>query len=67
MCWILPFGIILEDGTCNYDAEGDCADGLKEYESTYIDPLFEVLSQYHEKVRLLENGNVIFGIKYCRN
>merc|ERR1719379_2459898 len=26
------------DGTCDYDAGGDCADGLQEYKQEYVDP-----------------------------
>ena len=35
-----------EDGTCDYDASGDCADGLSDYETNYIDPFASVLSKY---------------------
>ena len=38
------------DGTCDYDKGGDCADGLKEYETEYIDPLVAVLKEWDAKV-----------------
>lgn len=41
------------DKTCNYQAQGDCSSGINEYKTTYIDPLYEVLSQYHEQVPIV--------------
>ena len=38
------------DGTCDYNAGGDCADGLAEYKGEYIDPLVAVLKKYEGKV-----------------
>jgi cellulose 1,4-beta-cellobiosidase len=40
----------MPDGTCDYDAGGDCAAGLKEYETEYIDPLVAVLKAWDAKV-----------------
>jgi len=34
------------DGTCNYNAGGDCAEGLTTYKNKYIDPLISVLRKY---------------------
>jgi cellulose 1,4-beta-cellobiosidase len=34
------------DRTCNYDVGGDCAAGIQEYQTKYIDPLYNVLSQF---------------------
>merc|ERR1712190_46449 len=34
------------DGTCDYDTQSDCADGLKEYMGDYVDPFVSVLSEY---------------------
>eukprot|EP00456_Euglypha_rotunda_P027988 TRINITY_DN2228_c0_g1_i14.p1 TRINITY_DN2228_c0_g1~~TRINITY_DN2228_c0_g1_i14.p1 ORF type:complete len:370 (+),score=29.01 TRINITY_DN2228_c0_g1_i14:99-1208(+) len=31
------------DKTCNFDQSGDCADGINEYETTYIQPMANVL------------------------
>lgn len=39
-----------EDGTCDYLAEGDCAEGIEKYKTEYIDPLVKILADYHEKV-----------------
>ena len=41
------------DGTCNYIAAGDCANGIAEYTSTYIDPLYSVLSRYDQLVEIV--------------
>lgn len=30
------------DGTCNYNTQGDCAEGLYTYKTKYIDPMVEV-------------------------
>ena len=38
------------DGTCDYNAAGDCADGISEYKNDYIDPLVAVLKKYDGKV-----------------
>jgi len=38
------------DGTCNYDAASDCADGLKEYQTEYVNPFIEVLKKYTGKL-----------------
>jgi cellulose 1,4-beta-cellobiosidase len=34
------------DGTCDYNAGGDCADGIKKYQQSYIDPLVKVFKEY---------------------
>lgn len=39
-----------EDGTCDYDNSGDCADGLEEYKTEYIDPYVEVLAEFDRVV-----------------
>lgn len=41
------------DRTCNYDATGDCSDGINEYKTQYIDPLYEVLDQYDDQVPIV--------------
>ena len=38
------------DGTCDYEAPGDCKEGLKTYMTEYIDPIVEVLEKYQHKV-----------------
>eukprot|EP00406_Dinophysis_acuminata_P007019 CAMPEP_0179228902 /NCGR_PEP_ID=MMETSP0797-20121207/10060_1 /TAXON_ID=47934 /ORGANISM="Dinophysis acuminata, Strain DAEP01" /LENGTH=595 /DNA_ID=CAMNT_0020935959 /DNA_START=11 /DNA_END=1798 /DNA_ORIENTATION=- len=35
-----------EDGTCDYDDQDNCSDGIREYKSTYVDPLVSVLQEY---------------------
>lgn len=39
-----------EDRTCDYNKGGDCSEGLKEYQSTYIDPLVTVFKKYSKLV-----------------
>jgi len=39
-----------EDGTCDYDAEGDCADGIEEYKTTYVDPFVSTLADFKGQV-----------------
>jgi len=34
------------DGTCNYDQSGDCANGIADYETNYINPLVSVFKQF---------------------
>jgi len=34
------------DGTCNYDQGGDCATGLTDYKTQYIDPLVQVFTAF---------------------
>lgn len=41
------------DGTCDYDAEGDCADGIHEYKTEYVDPFVSVVQQYQDKVPIV--------------
>lgn len=35
-----------DDGTCDYTAAGNCAAGLAEYMTTYVDPFAKVVGQY---------------------
>jgi len=37
-------------GRCDYTAQGDCAEGLQEYEDEYVTPFAQVLGAYHERV-----------------
>lgn len=39
-----------DDRTCDYNKAGDCAEGLKEYKTTYIDPLVKVFKNFSKKV-----------------
>jgi hypothetical protein len=41
------------DGSCNYDAGGDCVEGITKYKTQYIDPMFNVLSKYHNAVEIV--------------
>lgn len=41
------------DGTCDYLAPGDCAEGLQEYKSEYVDPFVSVLQQYEGKLPIV--------------
>jgi len=43
----------LPDGRCDYAAAGDCAEGLEEYKSTYIDEIASVLKEYNDKVPIV--------------
>jgi len=38
------------DGTCDYDTVSDCAAGITEYQTTYVDPFVSVLAEYKGKV-----------------
>ena len=38
------------DGSCAYTNKGDCADGLAEYDTDYLEPFAQLLSQYGSKV-----------------
>lgn len=40
-----------EDGRCDYLAPGNCEEGIETYQKEYIDPIVDVLSKYHKKVR----------------
>jgi len=40
-----------EDGTCNYDDQTDCNNGLEEYKTTFVDPMVSLLQEYN-----LEHG-----------
>mmetsp|Transcript_34574 Transcript_34574/g.73653 ORF Transcript_34574/g.73653 Transcript_34574/m.73653 type:complete len:498 (+) Transcript_34574:162-1655(+) len=42
-----------EDGRCDYWATGDCAAGLQEYETEYIDPIADVLFEYQNSVPIV--------------
>jgi len=41
------------DKTCNFDAGGDCADGISTYKTKYIDPLATVLAAYQDTVPIV--------------
>jgi cellulose 1,4-beta-cellobiosidase len=41
------------DGTCDYDTTGDCAEGLQEYTSEYVDPFVAVLKEYSATVPIV--------------
>jgi len=41
------------DLTCNYDAAGDCADGISTYKAKYIDPLATLFGQYQNAVPIV--------------
>lgn len=43
----------LSDGTCDYNAGGNCADGLQEYYSQYVDPMYKVLEEWQNKVEIV--------------
>ena len=34
------------DRTCDYDAGGDCSDGIQEYKTKYVDPLVALFARY---------------------
>jgi len=63
------------DGTCNYDVVSDCADGLKEYETEYVDPFIQVLKKYTGKLPIvivfepdsLPNLATNLGNPHCAN
>mmetsp|Transcript_43296 Transcript_43296/g.135357 ORF Transcript_43296/g.135357 Transcript_43296/m.135357 type:complete len:776 (+) Transcript_43296:48-2375(+) len=38
------------DGTCDYMAPGDCADGIQEYKTGYVDPFVSVLAAYEGRL-----------------
>jgi len=42
-----------EKGLCDYMASGDCAAGIQEYQSTYIDPIAEVLRKFNGKLPIV--------------
>lgn len=37
------------DGTCDYSKSGDCADGLKDYQTNYVDEFAKVLREYQDR------------------
>lgn len=41
------------DGTCDYNASGDCAKGIQEYKSEYVDPFVAVLKKYDNKLPII--------------
>lgn len=43
----------LSDGRCDYMHPGDCADGIQEYKSEYVDPFVSVLQEYDGKVPIV--------------
>jgi len=42
-----------DDGTCDYDASGDCEDGIEEYKTDYIDPFAAVLAKFNGTVPIV--------------
>ncbi|KAM3568744.1 hypothetical protein VYU27_009143 [Nannochloropsis oceanica] len=40
----------LPDGRCDYQAEGDCKEGIQTYKKQYIDPIVQVLKKFQGKV-----------------
>eukprot|EP00451_Oxyrrhis_marina_P003721 CAMPEP_0204270134 /NCGR_PEP_ID=MMETSP0468-20130131/18266_1 /ASSEMBLY_ACC=CAM_ASM_000383 /TAXON_ID=2969 /ORGANISM="Oxyrrhis marina" /LENGTH=439 /DNA_ID=CAMNT_0051245625 /DNA_START=44 /DNA_END=1363 /DNA_ORIENTATION=+ len=38
------------DGTCDYDTQGDCSDGIAEYKKDYVEPFVSVLEKFEGKV-----------------
>ena len=41
------------NGTCNYQASGDCSAGIHEYTSQYIDPIYPILQKYQNSVDIV--------------
>lgn len=41
------------DKTCNYDQGGDCAQGIQEYQTTYINPFADVLKTYNGQIPIV--------------
>merc|ERR1719265_2729554 len=41
------------DGTCDYAASGDCADGIQEYKTDYVDPFVSVLAKFKGKLPIV--------------
>jgi len=41
------------DGRCDYGDSGDCADGLREYKESYVDPMAEILREFNGKVPMV--------------
>lgn len=42
-----------DDGTCNYDKVGDCAEGIAQYKSEYVDPFVSIVGSYSGKVPIV--------------
>mmetsp|Transcript_79802 Transcript_79802/g.247953 ORF Transcript_79802/g.247953 Transcript_79802/m.247953 type:complete len:762 (+) Transcript_79802:86-2371(+) len=42
-----------DDGTCNYEKTGDCADGLEHYKTEYVDPFISILERYQDKLPIV--------------
>lgn len=42
-----------DDGTCDFLAQSDCADGIKEYKSKYADPFVDLLEEYQDKLPIV--------------
>jgi len=63
------------DGTCDYDTQSNCTDGIKEYEQEYTDPFVSVLAEYKGKVPVvvvvepdsLPNLASNLGMPHCAN
>eukprot|EP01121_Diplochlamys_sp_Union-15-3_P013552 TRINITY_DN4219_c0_g1_i1.p1 TRINITY_DN4219_c0_g1~~TRINITY_DN4219_c0_g1_i1.p1 ORF type:complete len:443 (+),score=93.65 TRINITY_DN4219_c0_g1_i1:34-1329(+) len=63
------------DGTCDYNAGGDCSAGINEYKTQYIDPLVTVLKKYANTVPIalviepdsLPNLATNMGDPHCGN
>merc|ERR1719436_683 len=41
------------DGTCDYDTPSDCAEGLAEYKTEYVDPFVTALARYNSFPRVV--------------
>jgi len=41
------------DGTCNYNTQGDCGQGIKKYQTQYIDPIVQLFAQYQNRVPIV--------------
>ena len=52
------------DGTCNYDAGGDCADGIADYKNNYVDPFVSVLKQCVD-VQYMHALDLIWRMTIC--
>jgi cellulose 1,4-beta-cellobiosidase len=42
-----------DDGTCDYDQVGDCAEGIAQYKSEYVDPFVSIVASYKGKVPIV--------------
>jgi cellulose 1,4-beta-cellobiosidase len=41
------------DRTCDYNASGSCEEGIQEYKSEYVDPMYAVLQKYQNDVEIV--------------